>query len=171
MRLGAVDAHPKARIFALAAGRRSKRGAARCLPSAAGHVGRCRNCDPFGEPATFERIGCIVMRADRPKLAVALNDHTRWSRVLLFRCKPLIVLGWINVGFAAKFLCRLTRTSFPSCIRGFDSLRPLQEFSALLRAQSNYPKCSISNSVSTLTFRAGWCPGGRTMKIPISVSG
>ena len=35
----------------------------------------------------------------------------------------------------------------------------------------NYPKCSISNSVSTRTFRAGWCPGGRTMKIPISVSG
>ena len=37
--------------------------------------------------------------------------------------------------------------------------------------QSNYPKCSISNSVRTRTFRAGWCPGGRTMERPASGSG
>ncbi len=37
--------------------------------------------------------------------------------------------------------------------------------------RSNYPKCSISNSVRTRTFRAGWCPGGRTIKIPASAGG
>jgi hypothetical protein len=35
-----------------------------------------------------------------------------------------------------------------------------------VRMPATYPKCSISSSVRTRTFRAGCCPGGRTTNIP-----
>jgi hypothetical protein len=76
---------------------------------------------------------------------------------------PLVAPPWPAAGHAGH--CQNNR-------RARIRLRA-ETWARLIRgpARSNCPKCPISNSVSTRTFRAGWCPGGRIMKIPISVSG
>ena len=76
-----------------------------------------------------------------------------------------------DVGFGSKTGGLVSHCDFDFSARSGVIRR--DQFESRLRdpARSNYAKCSISNSVSRRTLRAGWCPGGRTTKIPTSVTG
>src|SRR5262245_32878753 len=106
-----------------------------------------------------------------------LGNRSGSSVVLQKSCNPLTLRGVFCLVLQRSLGDRWKRSSFPSCIRGFDSLRPLQGLSRTLRdgfvggfAGMTDHCCASSGIIAILGVMAGvlllwqeyltW-PGGR----------